>query len=184
MLRYTFVIITLSLLFSACRKDPAYLVIPDPDASNSEASALLNGEEWYAYMNWDTKLYSPRDTYAFYFAVTQDNILRQKLTFDQIPLKVGLYPLSESIPGIWDDHISTGRFGTFLEDGDVVGERYHSSSDTAFHFFILDRYDPIKQEVEGRFQIELIKDPLRNFFPGVTPDTLRFTNGRFKLRAR
>jgi len=177
-----FILIIFVALLSACGKDGKITVTPDPDEFNSDASALLNGEKWYAYMNWSSGSYIGRDTQSFSFIVTKDDVLREDLSFDGIPLRVGVYPISEVVPGLWFTDKSTSTYVTILEDGDVAGEFYDSSADTAFHFFALDKYNPVKQEVEGRFQVELIKDPSRDFFD--TPDTLRFTNGRFKLRMR
>ena len=169
-----------AMLFS-CKKDDDARLIPDLDEFNSHVSALLNGEPWYAYMNWKQDLYVDIDTNGFYFVVTKNGIPRESLSFDWLPLKIGTYSIRE-YPEFLIDRGNYASYGTWLSDGDLVGEIYHSSSDTAFHFFALDKYDPVKQEVEGRFQVELIKDPSRDFFD--TPDTLRFTNGRFKLRVR
>lgn len=183
MIRSSFFILLIFVsLLSSCRKEEKITVIPDPDEFNSEVSALLNGEQWYAYMNWSRDIYLSKDTLGFYFFVTKDDILREDLSFYNIPLKTGVYSISEFVPGVWTITEPTAGYATILEDGDVVGEIYDSSADTVFHFFALDKYDPVKQEVEGRFQVELIKDPSRDFFD--TPDTLRFTNGRFKLRMR
>ncbi|HRD79111.1 MAG: hypothetical protein IAE84_11345 [Saprospiraceae bacterium] len=168
-------------MLSSCKKDDEARLIPDPDEFNSDASAMLNGEPWYAYMNWKKDYYIDRDTNSFSFVVSKNGILREDLGFDWIPLKVGTYSIREH-PEFLIHRGNYASYGTWLSDGDLVGEIYHSSSDTAFHFFALDKYDLVKQEVEGRFQVELIKDPSRDFFD--TPDTLRFTNGRFKLRVR
>ncbi len=153
-------------------------MIPDPDEFNSHVSALLNGEPWYAFMNWRQESYINKDTSGFHFAIFRNGVLRGQLSIDWMPLKVGTYSIREHP----EFAIDRGNYATYygiLADGDLAGEIYRSSSDTAFHFFALDKYDLVKQEVEGRFQVELIKDPSRDFFD--TPDTLRFTNGRFKL---
>jgi len=168
-------------MLSSCKKDDEARLIPDPDEFNSDVSALLNGEPWYAYMNWKQDLYVDRDTNGFYFVVSKNGIPRESLSFDWLPLKPGVYSIRERPESIIN-RTNYATYVTILEDGDVAGEFYDSSADTAFHFFALDKYNPVKQEVEGRFQVELIKDPSRDFFD--TPDTLRFTNGRFKLRMR
>lgn len=177
-----FILFIFAALLSACGKDGKMTATPDPDEFNSDVSALMNGEKWYAYMNWSSSSYIGRDTQGFSFIVTKDDILREQFSFFDIPLKTGVYSISQLVPSVWSTTEPTSFYVTVLEDGDVAGEMYYSSADTAFHFFALDKYDLVKQEVEGRFQVELIKDPSRDFFD--TPDTLRFTNGRFKLRVR
>jgi hypothetical protein len=169
------------MLFSSCRNDDEISQIPDTDELHHSVTASLNGKPWYAYMNWRDDVYVGKDTAGFSFFVIRNGVLREKLSIDWMPLKVGTYSILERP----DFLISRGNYASYygiLADGDLAGEIYDSSSDTAFHFFALDKYDPVKQEVEGRFQVELIKDPSRDFFD--TPDTLRFTNGRFKLRVR
>ncbi|MBX2928114.1 MAG: hypothetical protein KF852_09790 [Saprospiraceae bacterium] len=167
----------LLLVVSSCKKEE--LSYPDPNAGNAHVSALRNGEDWYGYLGWLPFEFTQKDTVEFVFFVTEDNIIRQTLGFYRIPLKTGQHLLSLAGRGMLLGQFSYGSFSTYLGDGDVGGEIYHTSSDTAFHFFAIDTYDLATGVVEGRFQVELIKDPLRDIFPD-TPDTLRFTDGKFK----
>lgn len=167
----------LLLVVSSCKKEE--LSYPDPNAGNAHVSALRNGEDWYGYLFPLPWSYPNRDTSEFNFFVTAENITRQKLDFKRIPLKTGVFPLSVSGRGMELGKFSYATFNTRIDDGDVIGEIYYTSSDTAFHFIAIDAYDSATGVVEGRFQVELIKDPLRDIFPD-TPDTLRFTNGKFK----
>lgn len=87
----------------------------------------------------------------------------------------GLQVAVEPVPSI-------ARGGWFVEaDGDAFIATYHPTPDSS-NVIEITRHDPDAQVVEGRFQLTLAVSPdYRDVAERQRPDTLRFTDGRFRL---
>jgi len=170
----------LILLGAACKKEELGFT---NHAVNSTVSAQLNGEDWFA-SGFAGRSINRRDSFDTGFYVTKSGFSRESLNLILIPLKLGKHPMSAR--PYYDlanrARISFADYGTFLSDGDVVGEWWDSTADSLYNFCIVDKIDTINKIIEGRFQLMLVKDPERDLFD--TPDTMRFENGKFSAEIR
>ncbi len=170
----------LTILSSACKKEELGFT---NHAFNSTVSAQLNGEDWFS--NARAGISSNRqDSFDTGFSVYKNGLRTESLILSLIPMSEGKHAISA-----WPDEEtrnllrpSLAAFNSFLEDGDVAGERWTSTADTLYNYCIVDRVDTIKGIIEGRFQVILVKKPERDFLD--TPDTLRFEDGRFSAALR
>jgi len=170
----------LILLSNACKKeDPGFT----NHAGNSAVSAKLNGQDWFA-TGLGFLSYNRQDSFDIGFSVSEIGILKEALSFSTIPMKQGKHVILDYMDKATRDSLrpSWASFGTFLADGDVIGEWWTSTADTLYNYCIVDRVDTLNGIIEGRFQVILVKNPERDFFD--TPDTLRFEDGKFSAELR
>lgn len=103
----------------------------------------------------------------------------QSLTFIRIPLAVGVYTLSTPQPC----RSNTNQVGvsfTTLIGGDVVRDQYQLDV-TQPATIKISRYDPQAGELEGTFDVRLVRDKSRQVTSDAA-DILTFTNGTFKAK--
>jgi len=180
MIRILIFFLLLIFLGSACKKeDPGFT----NHAGNSTVSAKLNGQDWFASGIGGIS-YNRQDSFNTGFYFYQSGILKEVLSFSTIPMKQGRHVILDYMDKATRDSLrpSWASFGTFLADGDVIGEWWTSTADTLYNYCIVDRVDTLNGIIEGRFQIILVKNPERDFFD--TPDTMRFEDGRFTAELR
>ena len=181
MVRIVVFVLSGTLLFFGCKKEE--IIGFTNHADNSTVSAQLNGEDWFASGASGISI-NRRDSFDTGFFVTKDGFLRASLNFQAIPLKLGRHSISTQLePQSQNEFaVSYADYGTFLSDGDVIGEIWDSTTDSLYNFCIVDKIDTLNNVLEGRFQLMLVKDPTRRLFD--TPDTMRFENGRFSAEIR
>lgn len=181
MLRQTIFLFFGLLFLIGCKKEDT--IVFTNHADNSTVSAQLNGEDWFASGASGISI-NRRDSFDTGFFVTKDGFLRASLNFQAIPLKLGRHPISTQLdPQSQNEFaVSYADYGTFLSDGDVIGEIWDSTTDSLYNFCIVDKIDTLTNVIEGRFQLMLVKDPTRRLFD--TPDTMRFENGKFSAEIR
>lgn len=169
---------------------------PDP-AFKGEASALLNEQAWGGIiqtwrgnasagacasntvnLNIQNKLPYPKarllapDDCAGYCG-------DQSLVFTSIPLSVGSYPLSRPQPcSAGTDQV--GVSFTTLIGGDVIRDHYQPDS-TKTGTITITRYNPQKGDIEGTFNITLVRSTNRQTTTDAAAVVV-FRNGVFKAK--
>lgn len=103
----------------------------------------------------------------------------QSLSFVGIPLTVGVYALSthESCPASMSQ---VGVSFTTLVGGDVLLDQYRPDS-TRTGTIRITRYDPQRGEIEGFFEVSLLRDKSRQATSDAA-ETVNFRNGWFMAK--
>ena len=106
----------------------------------------------------------------------------QELTFIRVPLAVGVYSVySLSIPQ--PCQATTNQVGvsfTTLIGGDVIRDQYQLDSTRPATIKVI-RYDPQAGEIEGTFDVSLVRDKRRQATSDAA-ETVNFRNGLFKAK--
>ncbi|MVM31129.1 hypothetical protein GO755_13895 [Spirosoma sp. HMF4905] len=103
----------------------------------------------------------------------------QALTFLRIPLAVGVYTLSTPQPC----QASTNKVGVSfmtLIGGDVIRDQYQLDL-TKTGTIKITKYDPQRGEIEGTFEVSLIRDKSRQTTSDAA-ETVNFRNGLFRAK--
>ena len=115
------------------------------------------------YINFE--LYSP------------EGFLRQQLLFSKIPKQSGSYAIvGKSPPNCSERDSVYCDLYTFIDDGCIAENAYEVVAEYP-NFLRIDQYDEGTSEIEGRFQMTLVKTNQLSITN--LPDTLRFTQGHF-----
>ncbi len=180
MIRITIFLLSGTLIFIGCKKEEQGFT---NKADNSNVSAQLNDEDWFG-SGQGSLAFNRRDSFNAGFFVTENGFLRASLNLSMIPMREGKHIILDMMERALRDSLRPCHAGytSFLSDGDVIGEWWDSTADSLFNYCIVDRMDTINNIIEGRFQVELVKEPTRDFFD--TPDTLRFKNGKFFFKLK
>jgi hypothetical protein len=114
------------------------------------------------------------------------NFLRESFGFNNIKRTKQLINRLQPYPS-WPNTVDTETtyfsYGTYLADGDAVGTAY--ILDTAANNYLeISHYDATSGEIEGSFQLRIIRDPEFIEYNPVpsAPDTILLTNGWFHTR--
>ncbi|WP_461126273.1 hypothetical protein [Spirosoma aerophilum] len=167
---------------------------PDP-AFSGDTKATLNGQAWGGFstawknpgdscgintitLSIQNKLSYPKarlQAPAYCAGYCGD----QSLTFTRIPLSVGVYALSMHQPC----PASTNQVGvsfTTLIGGDVIRDQYQPDL-TRTGTIRITRYDPGAGEIEGTFDVSLVRDN-RSQTKSDAAEIVHFQNGSFKTK--
>ncbi|GAB3804576.1 hypothetical protein GCM10028819_36320 [Spirosoma humi] len=167
---------------------------PDPQVGE-DTKAILNGQSWSGFSTaWKTpsdscglnsvnlriqnKLSYPRAR-----LLAPANCVGycgdQSLDFTRIPLAVGVHTLSTYQPCSAGSN-QVGVSFTTLIGGDVVRDQYQPDLTKAGTIEIT-KYDPKSGEIEGSFDVTLIRDNRRQPTSDAA-ETIHFQNGSFKTK--
>lgn len=103
----------------------------------------------------------------------------QSLSFTRIPLAVGVYGLSTHQPCSASPN-QVGVSFTTLIGGDVIRDQYQPDL-TRTATIKVTRYDPQGSEMEGTFEVTLLRDTRRQLTSDAA-ETVHFQNGSFKTK--
>ncbi len=122
------------------------------------ASALLNGQPWEIKPSGagNSACYPTRLSMNFAYS-NKEGLLRNSLEIGNFPKSIGTYNLLRFNP-LENDCFSeriTALFGTWQEDGDVVGEIYDVDEE-ARNELVITVYDSSAQRLEGTFQATMV----------------------------
>jgi hypothetical protein len=101
------------------------------------------------------------------------DILIEKLSFSDIPLQQGVYPLFKDI--VPYDSVSSALFA-FLDD-DLILKSYYVVEQDSTNFVSVDAYNAVSGEISGRFSVTMAHFQAHT---SEFPDTLYFRNGWYK----
>ncbi len=176
----------------SCGKDG-----PNPDLG-ANTRALLNDQPWDGLATaWQANVQNePCAANTFTISITSSSPYpkgarvqapafcvdcgTQSLNFNRIPRAVGQYTFTPSQPC---SSAVVGRVGASyitLIGGDVIQDQYQPRP-TQSGTLAITRYDTVLAEVEGTFEITLVRDTTRPAYSDAAP-TARFRNGRFKVK--
>ncbi|MCX6218801.1 DUF6252 family protein [Spirosoma sp.] len=167
---------------------------PDP-AFSGDTRATLNGQAWGGFsttwknpndscgvntinLNIQNKLSYPKARLQAP-ALCAGYCGDQSLTFTSIPLAVGVYTVSTHQPCSANTN-QVGVSFTTLIGGDVIRDQYQPDSNKTGTIRIT-KYDPQADEIEGTFDVSLVKDN-RNQMTSDAAPIVNFQNGSFKAK--
>lgn len=167
---------------------------PDPLAGE-DATATLNGQAWSGFTTaWKNtgdscSLNTINLTIQNKLAYPKARLLApaycagycgdQSLTFTGLPPAVGVYTLSTSQPCSVSLKQAGVSFMT-LVGGDVLRDQYQPDL-TKTSTIKITRYDAQGDELEGTFEVTLVRDTRRSSTPDAA-ETVYFQHGLFKTR--
>ena len=157
-------------LFNSChRKEDA--------APKNEFKVKKNNVDWVGILlnnNYSDSLF------GFYIGVkNKEGFLREDIEMYNIPKKAGKYPL---IFSKWDRSQIICAYSTSQDDGDVGCDIYYVYPGDSLTNFI-QVTDIVNNTATGKFNGTFLreKDSHGNVCDPSKPDTIRFTNGSFKI---
>lgn len=168
-------------VLASCSKDKNAYEIPiyyEGDQDTGWGEAVRDGKAWkataFARDHQDGSGYIGIDFNTF----TDQGDIRESLSFNEIPLKVGRYQIKGKKGDTYDGFVGS-TYGLRESDGDVIGAVY-SHDDASTGYVELTNVDTISNEVEGTFD----KVVLNRYTPieSIYPETVVFKRGRFKMR--
>lgn len=172
----------LSLSLGACREDDEDILRYENDG---EASVMLNGESWSPQVARAAMEECFEDRIGIVLEYYNDAGIRNKsLGIANIPLADARYTIQDlPLTGqSCSQDIVYGLFSLPIGDGDIVGDYYTPVKD-ADNYVTITSYDARKREVTGTFQVSLAYTELEGYGRKVldAPDTVRFTEGEFRI---
>lgn len=178
-MRTLFCLILLAMIFMACKKDKDISNLPIWNAGPKNTgwgTAVRDGDAWQSTAN-AVHHYGDSSNYIglYFHTYTNDGFLREELLLNEIPLKLGKYPLRGHISEIYDGNVGS-VYGFMEDDGDVFGATYNP--DDSEGVFELTKLDTANNVVAGTFS--------RIVFKNRTPDSpypqaVIFENGKFEM---
>jgi hypothetical protein len=175
-----FLVILMGVLAS-CGKDKNAYEIPiyhEGDQGSGWGEAKRDGKGWkataFARNHQDGSGYIGIDFNTF---TTQGDI-RESLSFNEIPLKVGKYQIKGKVGDTYDGLVGS-NYGLSESDGDVIGAVY-SHDDASTGYIELTNVDTASNVVEGMFDkaVFIRYTPIESIYP----ETVVFKNGKFRMK--
>ena len=174
-------LVILTGVLASCSKDKNAHEIPiyfEGVQDTGWGEAVRDRKTWkataFARHHQDESDYIGIDFYTF----TDQGDIRESLAFNEIPLKVGKYPIKGKI-GNTQDGLVGANYGIRESDGDVIGAVY-SHDDISIGYVELTDVDTASKEVAGRFDkaIFIRYSPIESIYP----ETVVFKNGKFRMK--
>lgn len=170
-------------LLANCKKEDKH---PEESTPRGNATALKNGDVWNA-VTWSKHSYPDPPKFNLLIEnYSADGSRRGSLQFSHAPFENGKFYFNayQYNPPSESDNIQTCAFYTLLSDGDVAGDTYRLTRDSA-SWLTVRITDGNSGDIEGEFSAEFVKilffgeelDPS-------SPDTIVFTNGTYKARVQ
>ena len=162
---------------------PAYI-------DSGEVSVTLNGSDFLSQFNagvrgeGNSPCYPNRFHLIVDYYDTTTDTERMGFSIMNVPFELGTYDIQlvTSSKSCLSDTV-TGSFGTSVADGDANGDLYLPMKEEKSQI-TLTSYNSSSQEVEGTFDVSYVitEDHRFNKTLKDAPDTIRLTNGKFKVR--
>ena len=158
----------------------------ETQANSTYLRATLNGEE--AWSGENERAFFVENGDNRWLTIAADTVSEQQypytesLTFVAIFRGTGTYSLVE-VEHEWDE---TGT--SYYEiDGDALISSYHATDDTSSNQLTITSYDSTASIMTGTFRTTVVVDSAQRVSepgepPRHRPDTLRFTDGTFRLK--
>ncbi len=142
-----------------------------------KAQALLNGSVWEAEVASRMSLFENDNMFLLDIEKFSGAGIRiNKLTIVKLPLSESFFTLRHYSPS----DTATCSFGSFLSDGDVLGNYYVLDTTDLFPDWVsIDHFDPLTLEYYGRFEASFVIDTFLSGFDPSLPDTIVLANGVF-----
>ena len=173
--------------FISCKDDdtvePAFV-------NNGEVSVLLNGEDFLSQFKAGVRAGTESSCLSgnlllFINYYNEADIERMGFSVLNIPFEEGTYTIHRITPPSQACSSDTvyANFGTTISDGDVNGD-FYLPLEEAQNQITVTSHNPSAREVQGRFDITfVITDEHRQNKTVIdAPDTIRLTEGEFKVR--
>lgn len=141
-------------------------------------SATRNGEPWSGNLRG-----LEQNNQIGFLALkhNKDGFLRESLSVRKISKIIGTYNIPKTDTINLYNHV-TSFHSTLEDDGDVILDVYFVDSNDPTHFVEVTSYNSGTGEFSGKFQVSFVRDSRRAKRHPSIPDTIRFTNGKFKTR--
>ncbi len=151
-----------------------------PDYSNGQATALMNGENWIGQGRGTEN--NQGIGFDMYYDVF-DNLgqRRERLSFRKVPVAVGIYKLFDT-SGQSTDSLAGCSYTTVTSDGDVVEDRYRIDEIGEQSTIKVTNYSNSNRLLSGEFSLKLYIDPDRPKSNPSNPDTILFEMGEFEVK--
>jgi hypothetical protein len=188
-------IILMSLLLcfiGACKKDtnicdkqapldnmPIYGTYSPDNTKHGSINACRNGKNWeasgtaYRYVERDSIFELSGATYTY------DGILRESWGIFEVPLQLGkhiVYRYPVGTGGFIGK--PTSGFGTFVSDGDVIGDRYRLD-ESQNNYVEVTTLDTIANKAAGYFELHFVVQQPKNYEEN--SDEVHFNSGTFEV---
>lgn len=182
-------ILTAILIFAGCEEDnpepfvPIFMAGPQTDG---KAAAFKNGHLWEASAYGKKEDWS-EGTISIIITTYEDEeglILREMLSFDEIPLQKGMYLLDHTSQEDFNDGEVGASYGTLEDDGDVVEDFYKLDKTAKNNLLEVTFVDTVAGEMKGSFTASFVKQPSVNPNRPNTrnPDKVKFSEGTFTVK--
>ncbi len=187
-----------ALIWASCKDDlpPSVPQAPAPpleevevfapcDLSESgEASAIKISAEWKATAKCRNYYYLGKKYWIIeMFTCSDFNEFREVLAFARIPdiNATGKYSFAPEGDSIAQGQLRA-RYNRVTDDGDVPDDYYYYDTTALNDYFIIDSWDTLSRQIEGRFKVSyIVRQPRLN---PENPEKVKFWKGKFRLPLR
>ena len=193
-----FYLIFFSAVWASCKDDlpPSVPQAPAPpleevevfapcDLSESgEASAIKISAEWKATAKFRIGSISGEKYWAIeFFTCSEFNEFRENLffskTLDSNPVQ--RYSIRGNPNDVQNGAVYS-RYVRITADGDVLDDYYNLDTTALNDYFIIDSWDTLSRQIEGRFKVSyIVRQPRLN---PENPEKVKFWKGKFRLPLR
>jgi hypothetical protein len=145
----------------------------------SKVTALKNGEMWETGAMASIDERHHKDSITIVANIYNSlGFWRESLYIGYLPIKEGTYDIFSN----WgeDEKFIKATYATISDDGDVVEDRFMVFENENNYVEIESIID--NNEINGTFRITFIRNPSDTVDNPSLPDTIRFTNGAFRLK--
>jgi hypothetical protein len=166
----------------------------DSDESAADSTffrATLNGEEGWS---GDSDAAFSKQGKLDWLTVFADSMYEGQYYRERLSLSLpfegrGVYPMVENEYRINNDYTRTSGVFFSTNDGDVALTRYRPVSDSSVNQLSIANYDSTTDVMTGTFRTTVViveedQEPETGEPPRRRPDTLRFTDGEFRVKVR
>jgi hypothetical protein len=175
--------------FYSCEEEKVEIFVPiflPGLQTDGKAAAFKNQKKWEASAYGKKEDWSV-GTISLIITTYEDKeglILREMLSFDEIPLKKGSYPLDYTTQEDFNDGEVGAFYGTLEDDGDVAEDFYKLDKTAKDNLLEVTTVDTIAKQISGKFTVSFIKQPSVNPDRPKTlnPDRVKFSNGTFNVK--
>lgn len=188
-MKHIFCTLLVALAFAACNKEKQgsqlEKTFPGP-MDTGYLEAYRDGEFWqstaFAQYGQTAHLYVFDSAHVGFYCLTYsaEGFLREYLTFGEIPLKVGKYPIkgNNAISAGLDGFVGA-KYSWAADDGDVFGATYDHDDGNSAGTLEVTFVDLVSKRIIGRFDQIVFK----NRFEAINyPERVVFKNGKFDMK--
>lgn len=141
-----------------------------------EAAAEKNGNPWEGNPYAVTSKNFPDRLDIFLDSLDGNNLPREALSFYEVPLVSGTYPVLDAPPQVKDSLV---RSKFYYLEVDILYGVYKILEADSSSFITITSYDSVSKEVKGTFDVTFITE-IKPY--SSAPDTIRMRNGAFHTK--
>ncbi|TAK50393.1 MAG: hypothetical protein EPO28_00435 [Saprospiraceae bacterium] len=185
-MRKFIILISFIAIVISCKKEdtgfPIPIYQPGP-MTYGKATAVKATENWTASAYGQEEDWSEGTVSVIAQTYSEEGFLREILSFQEVPKKIGKYNLSKTISP--NDGLVLASYGNIIDDGDVLGDYYNLDLNATDNFVEVTYIDTLERIIRGKFTATFVIDltgAYKEKIDPANPDKVKFWNGMFDVK--